>query len=649
MKLTVKRTDSSSKEKLTLPKKIKILVSNSFFVTLLIKFANFIHNSYYDSLFYKIFSGYDEVNEYVDKSVIGNIVRKINYSKPKKMNSIKYKFKVATEQSCYVNFTKWIVQEILKTSLQSYGIGSLTVSIVLFIIALSKKLGFGQEIAYLEYVIPTILFAMSIPALASKGTLAHNLNSSLFLKLFLVDIFGFDSLQHQDSSYLSTSKNHPIAMIVIGVIIGLSTIFIQTTYVLIGLLCLILLFVIVSKPEYGIGIIFFALPLLPTMYLAALLIVTACSQAYKILVSKRVIKISLIDLPVTLFIISIVFSGVISVTGSNIKKMLLSVCFVFAYYLTKDLLRGPKQRLFCISTLTFSSALVSLYGILQYALGDVSSIWQDLSKFSDIKGRVVSTFDNPNVLGEYLLVMIPISLISVLISKRIHSKIFSALSFIMNMLCLILTWSRGAWLAFVITFAIMLIVINKKWICAYILCIPPAVVGLSYFGGSVVNRFLSIFTFNDTSALYRLGIYEGASRMISDYYLYGIGLGDAAFAKIYPLYAVSGTQAAIHSHNLYFQILLEQGIFGIIVFALVVFITIQMSLYYRKTSAPNDEKLIVLSFFTGFVSLLIMGMTDYIWYNNRIFLLFWLIIGFIAASVNSQRVIEKANANSIYD
>jgi hypothetical protein len=45
----------------------------------------------------------------------------------------------------------------------------------------------------------------------------------------------------------------------------------------------------------------------------------------------------------------------------------------------------------------------------------------------------------------------------------------------------------------------------------------------------------------------------------------------------------------------------------------------------------------VLGLLCGIVSLLLMGMTDHIFYNYRIFLLFWLVVGIAVAQIRIGR------------
>lgn len=76
-----------------------------------------------------------------------------------------------------------------------------------------------------------------------------------------------------------------------------------------------------------------------------------------------------------------------------------------------------------------SSLLVSLIGVLQYVTGSADSLWQDTTMFSDISGRVVSTFANPNVLAEYLILMLPFAGAMLITSENKTERAFYPLTF----------------------------------------------------------------------------------------------------------------------------------------------------------------------------------------------------------------------------
>ena len=58
-----------------------------------------------------------------------------------------------------------------------------------------------------------------------------------------------------------------------------------------------------------------------------------------------------------------------------------------------------------------SASIAALVGIFQYLTGTsvMAEAWVDSEMFESIAGRAVGTLENPNMLGEYLILMIPLA------------------------------------------------------------------------------------------------------------------------------------------------------------------------------------------------------------------------------------------------
>ena len=77
---------------------------------------------------------------------------------------------------------------------------------------------------------------------------------------------------------------------------------------------------------------------------------------------------------------------------------------------------------------------------------------------------------------------------------------------------------------------------------------------------------------------------------------------------------------------------------------LIFFILAQSCItFFMKSDAGRAHKLTVAALFAGILGVLLQGMTDYIWYNYRVYLMFWCMVGLCAAV---QRVAnEKDSVN----
>lgn len=105
--------------------------------------------------------------------------------------------------------------------------------------------------------------------------------------------------------------------------------------------------------------------------------------------------------------------------------VLVYLAFILSYFLLTNSV-STKQRLFAlIALMLFVGLFVAAYGIYQHIFGFAGgTVWTDTDMFSDIETRVVSTFENPNVLGEYLLLLIPVGLAVVWGAKKAIINLF---------------------------------------------------------------------------------------------------------------------------------------------------------------------------------------------------------------------------------
>jgi len=283
---------------------------------------------------------------------------------------------------------------------------------------------------------------------------------------------------------------------------------------------------------------------------------------------------------------------------------------------------------------------VAAYGIYQHIFGFAEgTVWTDTDMFSDIETRVVSTFENPNVLGEYLLLLIPVGLGVVWGAKQgynkiLHLAIVGALS-----LCMIYTYSRGNWIGLIVAVFMFFMFYDRRfvWLGVIALLISPV-----FLPQNVINRFLSVGDMGDTSTSYRVYIWMGTLNMLKDYWFSGIGVGTEAFNRIYPLYSFSGVTAP-HSHNLYLQIITENGILGLVVFISVMAVYFKMCVSSIIKAKDRLLKGIITGLAAGMLGYLVQGMFDNVWYNYRVFLLFFVILGItsVCIEISGKHITEE--------
>lgn len=386
-----------------------------------------------------------------------------------------------------------------------------------------------------------------------------------------------------------------------------------------------------SHYEFGVYAMLFFAPILPTMVCVALVLMTFASFFVKSLISNNM-KIKLDSLGITTIVLIALFLiySLTSFARISSLKIFAIYCVFIAFMFLVIACGSNKKRLDAmIVSFVTSGLFVSLYGIYQQFFGNnLGHAWLDEEMFEDISVRVYSTLGNPNVLGEYLLLLIPICGAMIYASKKWYAKVFYLGVLGCAGLCMIFTQSRGCWLGLILTAAIFALLIDKRLV---LLGIIGAMFLPAVLPQSIITRFTSIGNMGDSSTSYRVYIWLGTLRLLKDYWLTGIGIGQDAFNKVYPYYSYNAIIAP-HSHNLYLQIITETGIGGILTFITTILISFKKMLVGYVVGKNTGYGIICAAVLAGLFGFLLQGMFDYVWYNYRVFAIFWMVIGVGIAS-----------------
>ena len=385
---------------------------------------------------------------------------------------------------------------------------------------------------------------------------------------------------------------------------------------------------IFTKPIIWLSLLVFLTPFLPTMLCVALLIFNGFTLVLKILTTPDMkLKYFRSNIWMVLFLVVIAVSALTSISlEESMNIALVMIAFAMAYFIIVNTIETKKQFKAILYMFVIAAGISAVFGIYQYIFGDVySQAWLDADMFEDIKMRVYSTFENPNVYGEYLILSIPIAVSLFWTEKGFWKKAFLLGISGITMLAMILTFSRGCWLGILFALAILAVIIDRRFIILGLigLMMLPFVLP-----DTIINRFMSIGDMSDSSTSYRVYIWMGSLAMLKDYWLSGIGLGETSFNTIYPLYSYNNIEAP-HSHNLYLQIVSQFGIMGLIIFLAIVYN------FYKDTtiSMLKKKNILLAGIIAGLTGFFLESMFDYTWYNYRVILIFWMVLSFgIAAT-----------------
>ena len=513
----------------------------------------------------------------------------------------------------------------------------------------------GRYAMYLRAIEALTLAALSIPFLASKKTVSEAVCSSRICR-FIVNSCGFST----DKLSVSGKSGKFAPAFVLGLLSGAASLVISPLYILCAIAAVIYLYIILSTPEFGLLSLFFLMPFLPTMVLVGLTLFTDIAFFIKLIRRKRVLHFDRLDLIALIFAALMLIGGFVSLSPrGSLPPALVYVAFMSVFFQLSCCVRSEKWLTKCLTALIVSGLITAFYGIIQYVLGNtMTSAWIDANLFEGIDGRATSTLENPNMFGEYLIMIMPIACSMWMAGIGVRRK-NSFCAFACMAMALILTWSRGAWLGFLFSFAALLLIWNRRSIWIFLCGIAALPIASVVLPSTIVSRFTSIGNLADTSTSYRLSIWRGAVHMLRDVFLSGIGVGNAAWKRIYFNYSLVGITRADHSHNLFLQTAIDLGLPGILVFLILMVLLARCAFtaFRHSSGLPTEEnssmtqyqhKMAIAGPLCGIFAVLIQGLTDYSWYNYRVYLMFWLIAGLIPAlAKNARRAADAGTAETL--
>lgn len=454
----------------------------------------------------------------------------------------------------------------------------------------------------------------------------------------------FTDCNFKDCDVVKSKKSNYVIAGLVGLVMSAVCIYggVVELILIVGVVCAFAF--LMKYLSLGVFLTIALSPILPTMVLVGLSFICTFVFLFRAFIDEdfKFAKNSL-NGAVVFFVISLLWGVVNSYAlTASLKQVLVHGSFIVFYVVVVNVITTKRQWLALMKVFAVSALIVALYGIAQNYL-DVSSTesWIDEKMFENIGKRVYSFFNNPNVLGEFLVLTIPICIALVWNKVRKSHRVFFAIISVSAIMCMVFTWSRGAWLGLILAMAIFLVISDRRWILAGVMAVLLLPVLLYATGNTaIIERFMSIGNTADTSTAYRVSIWKASVGIIGDFWFRGIGIGSDAYQKIYPAYALPGAEFALHSHNLYLQYIVETSVIGFasLLGIILGYVKNVFSSGVVTQIKKSDIAKIVVALGAGFVGFLFQGLTDYVWYNYKMLMIFWIII---ALGVSGVSILKK--------
>ena len=386
-------------------------------------------------------------------------------------------------------------------------------------------------------------------------------------------------------------------------------------------------------------------------------------NAFRMLFTKgETVRISKLDIILIIYFLFIF----VSLMGSTLFLLSLKgffksvVYFLFYFASVYFFLNNKKKIIPTIFLICLIMSYESIVAIMQH-FNKVEALagWVDTSRMSNENQLLSRSFgtlkpSNPNLLGGYLIVglssVFTFFVFNFARKDKPRTGIFAGL-FVLNIIAIIFTGCRGAYLGLIAFFGLLfygltLYVkkiyggfknIKKRYKNIFAVIVATAI-GIIALTPSISRRFVSIFHFRaDSSISFRLNVYEAAARMFQDNPFLGVGVGNLNFREIYGLYMKTGFDA-LGSYCVPLEVAVEGGIFALLaLLAFIFYAAYKATCMFKDWTASFSSRVIIFATTLAILSTMAHGLFDTVWYRPQLQIIFWINVAILNTNILQAR------------
>jgi len=288
--------------------------------------------------------------------------------------------------------------------------------------------------------------------------------------------------------------------------------------------------------------------------------------ALPVLIKKKVpLNFAICGLLIFVFAVPSVI-GSVALTASLVQVIQFGAYFL-VWWLVVGLLNNEKSHEILIDCILFSSVIIMGYAVYQYFSG-FDATWEILKNMDDqaFRGiiesklgqkRVFSTFIYPNALAGYLLMIFPLCVVRLKITRSIKEKLFYISLTVLSVYVMVLTQSKGG----LIVLSCLIFLVLYFWV-------PERgrknVWVLGCFGALFWVWAIACSKINAGSWMARLDYWESGLNIVRDHLFTGTGPGTTGY--VYPKYMLAGAEETKMLHNNFLQFFAEWGLVSFVGF-----------------------------------------------------------------------------------
>ena len=330
------------------------------------------------------------------------------------------------------------------------------------------------------------------------------------------------------------------------------------------------------------------------------------------------------DLPLLFFLLISLFSLIVSenliVSLRELRVVIIEP--IILYFMLRSIPLSKKDLLHLVNALILAALLVSLFGLYQYLFTD------DVIVAEGVR-RIRGVYASPNNLSLFLGRAVPISVAIALFGVSHHRRLFYGLASAPMLLCLYLTYSRGAWLlGMPAAFLFIGLMRSRRALLVSLAIIAAALlVLLPLFN---VERIASLLDVQHGTTFLRLKLWQATINMIRDHPIFGVGLDN--FLYQYPKYMLPEAWPEpnlSHPHNIIMDYWTRLGIFGVVAILWLEVVFFKRGLHLYRHLEDQELKALTLGLMASMVDFLAHGLVDNSYFLVDLAFIFTLTMGLV--------------------
>lgn len=619
-----------------------------------VRFFRFLTQFVYEALgagaLGRFFAAYHTSDGLFHRSRAGRFFERIERGGGRAYCLMRRNIALAIENSLLRRGVWHLVEVLLLSSLRTIGVFFLTAGTYSIIVyGLFLFVWNIDIVGAIQFYAGCAAVLMGIFLLFFDHSVGFVLRKSIFFRKIFVPLFGASEESLKDIPRVGRQSVY--IAVPLGMLIGALSALTSPLYIIVGAVAAFVILSVLATPESGVLLLLLLLPFfgfLPngTAWLVAAIALPMVAYLLKLLRGNRAFHMDVQDFVVLLLLLFTVLSGVSVAGRSAWYGALISALAISAYFFVVNVIATPRWLNRCRTALIISATVSALIGIVQFVLAAIEQLGD--VPLSTLGETVCAGFVDRTTFAYYLIIAFPFALFAFLRGEKQH-RLLSGLALVAILIATVLTWVQSAWIALAVMIVVFALIHERRFfpfILTLCLLTPTVYAFLPVRARSFILQLMR----SNSSATFAKSVYAGevASRIFfgSGEGLYSkqqgllrllFGLGNGGFEQICQIYVSTAPADTAASLNFWLYRLLEGGILGVLLPALLLFFMLQNCFSLLRMGASTKKLMSPTVGVAMVVGVLVHGIFRYAWYDYTALTVFFVAAALIGADARYQR------------